>query len=690
MEVLFEETYDFESYEMDGNKVTTAFVNKAGVRMWELRQGTQNMLVDVVPSGRGGYGDALRISTNAANGTVFYANNNGTGNYLPERKEGLVVLEHDFLLEADSLPTKESSVMCQMMTTVGQQFVFPYVIRRQGDDIQIMRDANVNSSPAYAGPFPCGQWFKMRAVFDYTTGKWFSEYIDPQGESHWLANGSNIPPVFLEAGVRSVRTTYTVTNNTADKSAQMLADNFRYYSLEGMSTASGFTAVKQAADIYSAMPNLTGAPYSPKAAASFKEDFSTYMSVPTALEVGNGKTWSSVSTGAYYGGSVNVTADPDAEEQRALFFHTGDGGPVSQAAHAWLRPMDSSGGTAGAVCFDGRVRVADSATNAYAAITTQDGRADVLKLLRISGGDLYLLDTYLMTVEPNQWYEFSMLLNAADDTVFASVSGASGTADATVQAEAVCFENPLRITVGAEYAGEAQAETGVYFGNLAVYSASECTVTSELLLQNKPLQLKPKIDLHFSNFVNASQLNHIVLTDGQNETALKLEFTGNAVKTAVIEPEAFLKKNTSYRVVLSAVEDVLGNVPAPAELAFQTGDPAVMDIMEIGGIFLTVDGSRTEYLKDGTAAVGVKCRNVATEETETVLILALYRGYVMEKIVVTDGITVAPGVEAELSANISIPAGRDYRLRVCLWNSMEEQFALAQSCLFDKAGMVRE
>ena len=266
-----------------------------------------------------GYGDMLRISTVSENAAVFYSHNNGTGNFLPEVKDGVFVIETEYYMTKESFPTKDTYIMCQMMTTQKNEYIFQYVIRRDGDNISLTRDININATPIYSGTFPDGKWIRIRTVFDYTWGKWFCTYIDENDESYWLAHGSNIPAVISNAGIRSARLTYNVTGNENGKTAQIFTDNFRCYKLNGVTTElEGYKAVKVIADEYSKLPRLTENIYTPAESNAFAEDFSSYKSVPAALSVGNGK-WNGAVSGEYIGGIMQVVEAPENPEKRVLF-----------------------------------------------------------------------------------------------------------------------------------------------------------------------------------------------------------------------------------------------------------------------------------------------------------------------------------------------------------------------------------
>lgn len=684
MELLFEETYDFETYYMDGSKITTSFNNNEGYRMWELRQGSQSHLLDVVESDRAGYGDMLRIATAAQSGGVFYAHNNGTGNYMPEVKDGVVVIDYDFNITKEALPTKNSAVFAQMMTTVSQQYVFPYVIRRDGDNISVNRDYNVNSAAIYKGPFPDGEWVKVRAVFDYTIGKWYSAYIDENNETHMLANGSNIPDMIKAAGIRSVRITHELSGNEEGKPVSLYADNFRCYKLNNVTTQGlGYPAIKEIADNYGRMARLNDFVYSPSAPAAFSENFSSYQEVPAALKVGNNENWSHAVSGEYLGGSIKVVEDPEDREKRALYMSS-DAEGINQYVHKWIAPKSNE-----ALSLDGKIRITDENSDVYIALGEQKAGFTNAELITLKNGRLYVGNAELLAVAADKWYNFNMLINPKDKTVFVSVNDSKDIFEATAAAD-ISFEKPVRFTLGTDHEKNS-AHGGVYFTDLNICSASDFTLTSEMISNKAELTLKPAIDLNFSNFVALEEVKKLVISSGEENVLYDVESVGNTVKSVTIIPKNDLSINTQYKIDLSAVHDIMGNTLAVAELTFKTGNPAIMDILDVAKISLIDEEEKKEYLTSGDLTVEIACTNVSSAPTDATVLLMLYDGYVMKKAVISEKTAIAVDENKVLTAAINVPGEKSsYRLRVCVWDSEENRFALTKSYVFDSTGMIIE
>ena len=255
IDVLFEEDYDYQDYKTNGYRtVTDTFVNRNQTPVWGSRQGTPaTMMVNIEESDREGYGDAMKISTTAENGYLFYANS-GSGNLLPESNSGIVVTEHDFRINKSSLPTYDSYVLCQFMTSINSEYIIPFVIRRKGDEVHILRNSGVGTAAVHKEAFIDGKWVKLRVIFDYNAGKWYAEFINAEGKKTCFVNASSIPDFFKNSSVRSVRTTYGVSGNAKGSEATIYVDNFRHYSLEGVT---GYANASKAADEYSGMINFS-------------------------------------------------------------------------------------------------------------------------------------------------------------------------------------------------------------------------------------------------------------------------------------------------------------------------------------------------------------------------------------------------------------------------------------------------
>lgn len=254
IDVLFEEDYDYQDYKTNGYwTVTDTFVNKNQTPVWSTRQGSPStMIADTEGSDRTGYGDVLKIATTDVNGSLFYGNN-GSGNFLPERKSGIVVTEHDFRLNKSSLPSYDSYIMCQLMTTVNSEFVIPFVIRRSGEEIHILRHIS-SEAVLHREAFTDGEWVRLRIIFDYNAGKWYAEFINQNGKKTCFVKESSIPDFFKNKSVRSVRITYNVSGNTKGSEAAVYIDNFRHYAIEGIT---GYADATSEADKYSDMTNFS-------------------------------------------------------------------------------------------------------------------------------------------------------------------------------------------------------------------------------------------------------------------------------------------------------------------------------------------------------------------------------------------------------------------------------------------------
>ena len=686
IELLFEETYDFENYYMDGEKVTTSFDNTQGERMWQIRQETKSHILDVVPSTREGYGDMLRIATKSASGGLFYAQNNGSGNYLPEVTDGVVVFEYDFYLTKEAFPTFDSVLFAQFMTTDTKQYIFPYIIRRNGDNIAIGRNYSKPNEIAYSGVFPDKQWVKVRSAFDYTTGKWYSVFIEEDGATRMLANGSNIPDFIKTAGVRSTRISYTTSGNEEGKLVQLFADNYRYYKINNFSSSGvGYPGIKEIADVYSAKSKLNNNVYYVGSPMSVSENFSEYTTVPSALTYGNGEKWSKVAGGEYLGGVVNVVEKPDDSNEKALYFSSNKLN-INQYADMWITPEKG-----GALCFDAKVRIEDIGVKTHIDFWMQGASKEKLTVLDISDGKLYLGDSVLTDIETDKWYDFNMLISEANSNVFLVVNDGENIVDANLAVPGIVFDNPARITLTNEYS-ENLSGKGVYYSDISLTAASDFVVRSKTIAEKEIFTVMPKLDFTFSNFVDSAEFKNINFKDVYGtDVPFEVAYTGGIVKNIVITPKENLTKNMEYVIDLSGIRDILGNSQTDAVFTIKTGDPAIMDILDVKKIELIDGGKKLEYIRKGNVTVNVDVTNITQDDTDAILLLMVYDGYTMTDIVKSGTLKLGAAESGILSADISIPAsGSKYRLRACVWDSEENRFALTKSYVFDSTGMMVE
>ena len=682
VEVIFEDTYDFENYYMDGSKVTTSFVNNENYKMWEIRQAGGGLLYDVVPSGREGYGDALRIRRKSGiAGSGFFAHNNGSGNFMPVVNEGVVVIESDFLITYDTFPNYNDYILCQPMTDMTSDYMHSYCLRRKGDQIEIARHYQPGNSVVYTGDFPDGKWITMRLIFEYSTGKWHVDMVI-DGVPTWLSTG-NITPAIKTKGVQSVRTTYSFDAASGDETTGFMFDNFRAYKINNVN-GSGYASVVEAVNKNIDIIRFNDKVFAEDAPESFYEDFSQYTQLPAALDAGTGKKWSGAVSGEFFGGELKVVEAPGEAGKKALFMSPGNK-KVGQYAHAVVNPDGAE-----AISFDGRFCISGLDRRADIDLLMQKDGYIRRNILSYNNGAIYIGNERIRDVEEDKWYTFNMLISEKNKNAFVSVNDGQTIVEATVELNGISFENPIRMTIKSE-CSEDETTGGAYFTDLNVMSASQCDIESKIIRDKSELTVEPKIDLKFTNFVNKDEIAKIFITDGTEDVAVEVECIANSVKEAYIRPVATLKKNTIYTLDLSLVKDILGNALSQTSMTFKTGDPALMDIFDVNSVALKKGDNKLEYLKSGRLTVELDCTNVSPDATNAVLLLILYDEYKMEDIVVANANDVQSEGRVILKADMDVPSNSsNYRLRACVWDSEENAFALTKSYVFDSTGMVIE
>ncbi len=688
MEKIFEDTYDFENYYADATMKNPAPLNKEdGYCVWAVNQPSalemRTHMLDVIPANRAGYGDMLRISTVSNGGYVFYGHRiDENGNLLPKVTDGVVVFETDFYVTKESFPTINSMIMMQVMTGNNEQML-AIVIRRDGEKIVVNR-SNTDATPIYSDAFPDGDWIKVRVVLDYTIGKWYSVYVDENNASHEIV-ASSIIPQMINNGAQNTRITYSVDGNSNGNVAQIYTDNYRCYKLNNATTSGkGYFAVNDVLNSYSQQIRLDDFTYSVQADSELTENFSEYTMIPSALTVGTDKKWKHTSGGKYLGASLLIVEDPEDSDKRALFISSGKSG-VNQYADTWISPNKDE-----ALCFDGKIRITDENVASSVSLVIQNTEIDNVKLISTKNGKLYAGETELCDILNDKWYSFNMLINPIDNTVFAIVNDGTAVYDVTLENSDISFENPIRLTLGTDYR-KGNSDCGVYFTDINICPASNFTCTSEIISKKPELTLKPAIDLNFSNFVNIDEVKKIVISSGEDTVEYDIEYVGNSVKNVKIIPKNDLMKNTTYKVDLSAVRDIIGNALIENELSFKTGDPALMDILDVKKVTLKKNDEAQKYLTSGELTVEINCTNISSEQTDAVVLLMLYDGYIMKDVVIADKETLSVDENKVLSGTINVPGKKSsYRLRACVWDNDENAFALTKSYVFDSTGMIIE